>query len=71
MQPRISSKDAQAMRDAYAKIYAPPEKPVEEPVDETEVELSDEIEENETEFYDDKGNILDLDDLETEEIYND
>ena len=55
------------MIDAYAKIYAPPE----EPVDETEVELSDEIEENETEFYDDKGNILDLDDLETEEIYND
>ena len=67
MQPRISSKDAQGMIDAYAKVYAPPE----EPVDETEVELSDEIEENETEFYDDKGNILDLDDLETEEIYND
>ena len=27
--------------------------------------------ENETEFYDDEGNILDLADLETEEIYND
>ena len=67
MQPRISSKDAQGMINAYAKVYAPPE----EPVDETELELSDEIEENETEFYDDEGNILDLADSETEEIYND
>ena len=67
MHPRISSQDAQGMIDAYAKVYAPPE----EPVDETELELSDEIEENETEFYDDEGNILDLADSETEEIYND
>ena len=30
MEPRISSKDAQAMMNAYAKVYAPPEEtPVE------------------------------------------
>ena len=27
MEPRISSKDAQGMKDAYAKIYAPKEEP--------------------------------------------
>ena len=62
MEPRISSKDAQAMMNAYAKVYAPPE---ETPV-ETQAELSDEIDENEAIHYDDEGNIIDLDELESE-----
>jgi hypothetical protein len=62
MEPRISSKDAQAMMNAYAKVYAPPE---ETPV-ETQPELSDEVDENETFHYDNEGNIVDLDELESE-----
>ena len=62
MEPRISSKDAQAMMNAYAKVYAPPE---ETPV-ETQAELSDEIDENDAIHYDDEGNMIDLDELESE-----
>ena len=62
MEPRISSKDAQAMMNAYAKVYAPPE---ETPV-KTEAELSDEVDENESIHYDNEGNIIDLDELESE-----
>ena len=59
---RVTPKDAQAMKDAYAKVYAPPE---ETPV-ETEAELSDEVDENESIHYDNEGNIIDLDELESE-----
>ena len=50
------------MMNAYAKVYAPPE---ETPV-ETEAELSNEVDENESIHYDNEGNIIDLDELESE-----
>ena len=60
MQPRISSKDAQGMMDAYAKVYAPPEEPQSE-TDEVETEASAEDDYNE---YDADGNLIDLESLE-------
>ena len=60
MQPRISSKDAQGMMDAYAKVYAPPEEPQSE-TDEVETEASAEDDYNE---YDADGNLIDLETLE-------
>jgi len=58
MQPRISSKDAQGMIDAYAKVYAPKE----EPKTETEAPADDGNE------FDAEGNLVDL---ETQEGGND
>ena len=55
MEPRISSKDAQAMLNAYAKVYAPKEEEVPEteategPQLGREVDLSSEYAEEESE----------------------
>ena len=54
MQPRISSKDAQGMIDAYAKVYAPKEEPKPETEVETEASIDDASE------YDANGNLIDL-----------
>ena len=61
MQPRISSKDAQGMMDAYAKVYAPPQEPQSETENEVETEASAEDDYNE---YDADGNLIDLESLE-------
>ena len=44
MVPRISSKEAKAMYDAYAKMYAPKEEPKPETEASAEEETSDEEE---------------------------
>ena len=62
MQPRISSKDAQGMIDAYAKVYASKEEPKPETEVETEASIDDVNE------YDADGNLIDL---ETQEGGND
>ena len=49
MEPRISSKDAQAMMNAYAKVYAPPEEPKVE--NQTEEEPFEEMEDLEAKHY--------------------
>ena len=49
MEPRISSKDAQAMMNAYAKVYAPPEEPKIE--NQTEEEPFEEMEDLEAKYY--------------------
>ena len=49
MTPRISSKEAKAMYDAYAKVYAPPEEPKVE--NQTEEAPFEEMEDLEAKYY--------------------